>query len=69
MLSAVNNRCAIVFQTGGFVFSVFCGAFFPWGGDGRHLIVGGGGMGGSSGGGGPVKNLVWTTAGGGDLGG
>ena len=41
---------------GGFVFSVFCGAFFPWGGDGRHLIVGGG-MGGSRGGGVPLR--IW----------
>ena len=42
--------CNFLPNGGGFVFSVFCGAFFPWWGDGRHLIVGGG-MGGSRGGG------------------
>ena len=68
------HRCCLLSTTGvqlfskrgGFVCSVFCGAFFPWGGggDGRHLIVGGGGWVGQ-GGGVPVTNLVWTTARGG----
>ena len=42
VLSAVNNRCAIVFQTGGgscFLWRLF---FFGGGGGGRHPIVGGG---------------------------
>ena len=62
--TAVNNRCAIVFQTGGFVFSV--APFFLGGGGGgagKHQIVGGGWVGHR--GGFPVKDLVWTTAGGG----
>ena len=42
---------------GGFVFSVFCGAFFPWGGDGRHLIVGGGGGWVGQGGGGSCEEF------------
>ena len=66
------HRCCLLSTTGvqlfskrgGFVFSVFCGAFFTWGGGGRrHLIVGRGD--GWVRGGGPVNNLVWTTAGGG----
>ena len=58
----VNNRCAIGFQTGGFVFSV------------APFFLGGGGLestrqwgGGSRGGGVPAKNLVWTRAGGGGV--
>ena len=46
----VNNRCAIGFQTGGFVFSV--APFFPWRGGGGGLKApdseGGGVMGGVS---------------------
>ena len=61
--TTVNNRCAIAFQTGGSVFSV--APFLLGGGGGReagkHPIVGGG----MGGGGFPVKNLVWTMAGGG----
>ena len=64
--TTVNNRCAIAFQTGG---SVFSEAPFLLGGGGeagKHPIVGGGiGGGGMGGGGFPVKNLVWTMAGGG----
>ena len=61
--TTVNNRCAIAFQTGGSVFSV------------APFLLGGGGEGGWKapdsgggdgwGGGFPVKNLVWTMAGGG----
>ena len=40
--------------------------FFLGGGGGKHLIVGGG-DGWVRGGGFPVKNLVWTTAGGGGV--
>ena len=51
-VSCQQQVCNCFPNGGGFVCSVFCGAFFPWGEDGRHLIVGGGGgMGGSRGGG------------------
>ena len=53
------HRCCLLSTTGvqlfskrgGFVFSVFCGAFFPWGGGWKAPDSGGGGMGGSRGGG------------------
>ena len=70
------HRCCLLSTTGvqlfskwgGFVFSVFCGAFFPWGGGGRHLIVGGG-DGWVKGGGGSCEEFgVDNGKGGGDLG-
>ena len=65
--TTVNNRFAIVFQTGEFVFSV--APFLLGGGEGgwkAPVSWGGGGWGGGwVGGGFRVKNLVWTMAGGG----
>ena len=54
---------------GGFVCSVFCGAFFPWGGGWKAPDSGGGGgMGGSRGGGSCEEFGVDNGKGGGDLG-
>ena len=55
VLSAVNNRCAIVFQTGGVCVFCFLWRIFSLGGGWKAPDSGGGGMGGSRGGV-PVKN-------------
>ena len=61
--TTVNNRCAILSKQGGLC---FLWRLFSLGGGGgwKAPDSGGGGMGG---GGFPVKNLVWTMAGGGAL--